>query len=505
MQLSIFNMETEYQNDMKSGLGIDIDTPIPVTRKEIIRNPRGIYSNLFGGDISDSEELLKRYRCQCGDLSGKFREGIICPRCKTPVQFRDDDLEKTGWMTLKDPYVLIPPRMYKFLEKVFKPKVLEEIIGYTHQLDANGNIVYEEVIEAKHPYMNIGIVMFAQKFDEILETLGDKRCITEIQFIKKNRNNIFSRRIPVLNLMLRPVVLINGTTFNYDPINSYYSEMMAHVSFINRNENNDQTNNNLQILFDLQKKWIALDTEIVREKINGKKHTIRQFVLGSRVNFSARHVIIANDSTVKIDAIKIPYTTFCEFYKFHMMNIYRKIYRVTVNELNDRWYTLVMMHDPSIMHIINLLITRTRGGLRMYVNRNPTIALGSIQCFKIMGINEDPKDLTASLPLCILSLMNADFDGDVINFIPLIDGTFADKIEKYFSPERMTISASTGRSNNKVGLIKDQLVGLYSFCNDPFCPEDFKTPDDNFTIITPQMLAARDAYISQKMSGQHAA
>jgi len=494
MELAIFNMESQYQQDMKTGVGIEIDTPVPVTKKEIIRNPRGIYSSLFGGDISDTDELQKRYQCSCGEKTGKFHERSVCEKCHTPVTFQDNELEKTGWMSLCDPYVLITPRLFRFIEKVLKPKRLDEMLKFDHRFDANGVIIYDTTVDAKNPYANIGINEFARRFDEILEVMADKTKELEIAFIKKHRGEIFTRRIPVLNLLLRPVVLISNTTFNYDPINMYYAEMMSHVHYINNNINNEHTQSSLQILYELQRKWVSLDAEIIKQKINGKKHTIRQFVLGSRVNFSARHVVVPNLDTVKIDSLKIPYYTFCEFYKFHIMNIYKKIYRVTVNELNDRWYTLVMTRDPSILHIINILIKRTKGGLRMYVNRPPTIALGSIQVFKVTAINEDFDDLTASLPLCILPLMNCDFDGDCLSFIPLIDSIFADKMQKYFSSQRLVVNPSTGLYNRRVGLIKDQLVGLYSFCNDSYSPQDFASEDDKFTIITPEILHARDMW-----------
>jgi hypothetical protein len=203
--------------------------------------------------------------------------------------------------------------------------------------------------------------------------------------------------------------------------------------------------------------------------------------------------------------VKIPYLTFCEFYKFHIMNIYKKIYRITVNELQDRWYTLVMTQDLSIMHIIDILIRRTKGGLRLLVNRNPTIALGSIQVVSVSGIIEDITDLTVSMPLTILKIFGADFDGDVLADIPIMDQTFADKLEKYYSPERLIISVNTGLYNRRISLIKDQLVGLYSFCNDPFCAEDFDYPKHNFSIITPQLLQARDAHYGAKMAASNAA
>jgi hypothetical protein len=499
MKAILHNFETDFQNDMANGNGFIIDTPVPVDKRGIIRNPKGIYSSLYGGDITDSEELLRRYRCKCGELTGKFRENMICDKCGTPVSFQDNELDKTGWMVLNPPYVLISPIMYGFLKSIFKQKLLDEMISFRHKLDANGVMIFTQPSESKNPYANIGIVEFARRFDEILEVMGNKSKILEIDIVKRNRDKIFTNKIPVLNLLLRPVVLISGTTFNYDPINMFYSEMISYVHYINNNIRNDETNSSLSILYDLQNKWNELNYKIIDQKINGKKHIIRNFILGSRVNFSARHVIVANNDTVSMKSIRLPYLTFCEFYKFHIMNIYKKIYRITVNELQDRWYTLVMTQDPSIMHIIDILIKRTKGGLRILANRNPTLALGSIQVLIVDGVIDDIDDLTVTMPLTILKIFGADFDGDVLSQIPLIDQALANKLEKFYSPERLLVSVTTGLYNQRITLIKDQLVGLYSFCNDPFCAEDFNNRKNNFSIITTQILAARDEYYSAKL------
>lgn len=501
MRNVVDRLDDVFKRDMADGIGVILDTPIPVTKKDIIRNPRGIYSSFFGGDITDVAEIQKRYSCECGKTVGKFKNNDLCPHCHTRVTFENDELSRIGWLELKEPYCIINPKMYKFLEKVFKAKRLDDILKFDRKLNRHGMIDPSIQVDPKNPYSNIGMLEFRERFDEILDKFGDKKKKFEIEFIQKNRDCIFASHIPVLSLLLRPVVLINNTTFNYDPINKYYSEMISHVDYINNNIDNDTTYTSLSIVYELQKKFNELDDELIRQKINGKRHAIRSFILGSRINFSARHILVPNTETVQMDSIVIPYLTFIEFYKFHIMNIYKKIHNVTMNELMDRWYTLVYTQDPSIMNIIDILIKKTEGGLQDYNNRNPTIALGSTTAQTIIGINEDIDDLTMGLPLNICPLKNADFDGDCLNDVPIIDHEFAMKFKKYFSPERMTISAATGKFNTLVNLIKDQLVGVYSFCNDDFDADNNDDPYDNFSIVTPAMIAARDSYYAQ--ASQH--
>jgi DNA-directed RNA polymerase beta' subunit len=498
MRMTILKLDDEFENDMRNGLGFIIDTPISVTKKELIRNPKGIYSSLFGGDISDVAEVQKRYSCACGETFGKFQLGYICPKCHQPVVFHDNELQRTGWMELKEPYYVINPRMFEFIKSAIKSKRLDEILKFDKQLNEHGMIVDDFIDKKKNPYANIGMIEFKNRFDEIIDALGDKKKADTIQFLHDHKDLVFSRHIPVLTLLLRPVVLIGNSTFNYDPINKYYSEMVSDVYYINNNKDDLETYNNLPILYELQKSYIELSDKIIVQKINGKKQAIRSFILGSRINFSARHVLTGNTDSVRLDGIVIPYITFTTLYKYHIMNIYKRLYNVTINELEDRWYTLVMGQDPSIMNIINILIHKTPGGLKMYSNRNPTIAYGSTTCQTIIGINEDMHDLTEALTLSILKLMNADFDGDTLNDVPIIEKSMADKFNEAFSPERMVIDPSTGKFNRKIGCVKDQLVGLYSFCNDDNDDDELDDENDSFSIITPRMLQERDAYFSSR-------
>ena len=499
MQIEILNLDEECANDMKSGNGFPIDRPVTINRKDMIRDQRGIYSSLFGGDISDVSEIQKQYTCRCGRTIGRFKAGTICPHCGTVVEYQNGELEKYGWMELKKPYVLIHPNMYHIIEQVLKSKVLDSIIKYDKKLDKHGMI--DMTVKPKNAYENIGIVEFMYRFDEIIANLGDKKRKKEIEFLMANRDKIFISHIPVISLLMRPVVLIGATTFNYDPINKFYSEILSNVSYINMNNDDELINTNLMVLYELQKKLNELDAEIINKKLNGKKQLIRTFIMGSRINFSARHVLVSNVYTTKLNAIEIPYRTFVSFYKFQIMNIYKKLYNVTINELQNRWYELVERQDPSIMQIINLLIRNTKNGMRLYNNRNPTIAVGSTTVLRLRKINDDINDFAMRMVLGTCKIANADFDGDTLNNVPIMETRIADKMEKFFSPDRFIISTATGKFNRDMNLIKDELVALYSFANDDFDDDDDFDDQIEFSIVDSDMIAKRDAAFAQMQIG----
>ena len=100
------------------------------------------------------------------------------------------------------------------------------------------------------------------------------------------------------------------------------------------------------------------------------------------------------------------------------------------------------------------------------INRNPTINYGSQLVMKVVRISPDINDHTLVLPECILTLLNADFDGDVLNIISLkIDSVKEEYYEKLNPMNNIFISRNDGKYNMDASLLKDQAIGLYCFAN----------------------------------------
>lgn len=57
-------------------------------------------------------------------------------------------------------------------------------------------------------------------------------------------------------------------------------------------------------------------------------------------------------------------------------------------------------------------------------------------------------------------------DGDVLNIISIKDPKMAQQYDAIFNPRVMMIDRNNGLFNRRMNLIKDQLIGLYAFCND---------------------------------------
>ena len=98
------------------------------------------------------------------------------------------------------------------------------------------------------------------------------------------------------------------------------------------------------------------------------------------------------------------------------------------------------------------------------VNRPPTLALGSIQCFDVVRITPNAKDKTAAIGLDTLQPLNADFDGDTLSFFSLKEKRVVEAFEDGLSPRRLIVDRTgDGAFNPEFGLIKDEYTSLISF------------------------------------------
>ena len=90
-------------------------------------------------------------------------------------------------------------------------------------------------------------------------------------------------------------------------------------------------------------------------------------------------------------------------------------------------------------------------GLPALINRNPTIAFGSILQVRIVDVKKSVSDYTMSVHNGILRLMGGDNDGDVLALIPLLDEDQAMAL-KIYDPRLMMISRDGPQVNRAVNL-----------------------------------------------------
>lgn len=182
-----------------------------------------LFSKRIFGDMDSREE----YSCECGHLYGKFYEGMVCQKCHTEVQFVGLNVDKYGWIDLslskynQDGKLLevgngchvIEYVAYYQLEKVIGRENLRNIIHVRNSITITGELDTTELenIRNQNPeskYYHIGIEEFYEKYSEVLNYYfelheGKNR---EIYEYLKNREDVFTNKIPVISIILRPAM-----------------------------------------------------------------------------------------------------------------------------------------------------------------------------------------------------------------------------------------------------------------------------------------------------------
>lgn len=408
MQLKLINWEKEYEKDMKSGIGFDITNPEGIS-KDKKKAIDGIYSQLYGGD--DVEFISDLYSCDCKKTKGKFYEGTICPECKTEVIYRNNDILKTGWISIHD-YHIISPLYFNILVKTIGSKNLNNIIKYNKEIDKDGNIITDmEDYDENNPFMNLGMLEFRERFDEVMayyrKGLKPEK-VKYYDFLMANKENIFSKRIPVFSLILRPIIMIKDTV-QYSDINKKFALFISNVDGLNKNQTKVDTKM-IKVLPNLYETQMILNEihNMTIALISGKGGHIRNSILGFRVNYSSRCVIVPLIGKYKINDVILPYLCFLEIYKFEIINLLCKMDKLTPVEANNRWNQAQRVFDKKVYLIMKHLIKNTKGGLKVLINRNPSINYGSILCMNVCDVKTDYEDLTLSIPINVLGPLAGD-------------------------------------------------------------------------------------------------
>jgi DNA-directed RNA polymerase beta' subunit len=270
-----------------------------------------------------------------------------------------------------------------------------------------------------------------------------------------NKKLVFCQSIPVFTTHLRPYDASEKKNFRFEGTNGLYNMMSRLVATINNDtlkifRKKKEKN---QLLYDLQMKFNDLYDEI-DNILSGKKGNIRQ-LSGGRYNFSSRNVIVQNPN-LRIDQITLPYKCLVELLQQQIINVLQKSYNMSYNDAYKIWYKGNIQKDELIVQIINGLMWANPNGLPIIINLNPTIARGGILQVFCVGMTDT---YTMGIPLQILKLLAADFDGDVLNIFYIINRAFYERSFQVLNPRNsMYISNNDGKLNTDVMHQRDTLI-----------------------------------------------
>lgn len=442
--------------------------------------PLGIHSPKFGSDWGDDGAFEERYSCKCGHLKGGEHKGEKCESCGSIVVYVDIDLSFTGWIPFQK-YKIIQPLYFKQLCSALSERTFLEIIGIEKKINGDGFVEEPEpgTVVKDNPFYALGMIKFYERYHEVmkyfLKKTRDKDKQDLIIHLACSRDKVFSSYIPVYSALLRPISFGEDTQYT-TPVDKKYMSLVSKSITIrkklkeeresrsklkekeNKVRNEYQTNT---ILYSAQKKLNEL-WETVFEQIDGKNGHIKGEILGGRINYTSRNVIIP-DPTLKADEVIFNYHTFAELFKNQIIHTLVDMYAISYNEAFEQW-TKGIIYDNSLLGVMKFIIKRDKP--RVFINRNPTINYGSFDVMRVIDVTGDLDNYTLSMPVQVLAEYNADFDGDILNIGLFITEDLAKEYERVFNPRKnMYIDRNDGLFNDGMGLHKDQIIGLSQFCN----------------------------------------
>ena len=419
-----------------------------------------IYSPGLFGTMDGTE---KTFSCNCGALRGRTNEGLICEECHTECKENGNKIENLGWIDISNEFKLIHPAIYPFIEKYIGAKRLKAMLYAQIPIDIDGNVCEsKEPKTASNPYpelIGLGLPDFEANFDGIMELFKpqsgkDPEKMKLYNFIRRNRDKVFISKFPVISSKLRPC-LVKGKQVIQDELNTKYLQLTRLVSCY-RTLGFDNEPLSVFPLFAKMQQLVNELYDSIIESLNGKTGIIRNLMLAGRLNFSSRCVIVPTPLEEKPDAVYVPYIAGLELMKLQVMGRLHREYHLALEEARVRIENAQREFDETVY---NLAVEELgENGFPAILNRNPSIALGSLQKVRVTKIKRDPTDYTMNISVMIFSPLNADLDGDVLNLFLLPNNGKAafDNIR----PFDLIFDFNSGEVSNDFLPRKDYRVGL---------------------------------------------
>jgi DNA-directed RNA polymerase subunit beta' len=401
---------------------------------------------------------IKDYECLCGKYKRMKYKGIICEKCGVEVTLTKVRRERMGHIDLASPVVHIwftkslPSRiglmldmMLKDIEKImyFESYIVLET-GMTslkmHQL-----LTEEEYFNAAEEFGedNFRVGIGAEAIKELLAAINLPEEKETIKEDLKNTNSETKRKklvkrlklvnafinsntkpewmvldvVPVLPPELRPLVPLDGGRFATSDLNDLYRRVINRNNrlrrlielrapdIIVRNEKR-MLQESVDALFDNSRRGRVITgtnkrpLKSLSDMLKGKQGRFRQNLLGKRVDYSGRSVIVVGPE-LKLHECGLPKLMALELFKpfiYHKMELYGMASTVKAAK------RMVEKQRPEVWDILEEVIREHP----VLLNRAPTLHRLGIQAFEPKLIEGKAIQLH---PL-VCTAFNADFDGD---------------------------------------------------------------------------------------------
>ena len=399
----------------------------------------------------------KDWECHCGKYKRVRYKGMVCDKCGVEITRAKVRRERMGHITLAAPvshiwyFKGIPSRMGLLLD--MSPRSLERVLYFAAYVvldPGNTNLTYKQVIndkelrEAEEKYGRdaFRVGMGAESVKELLKAVdldatseqlkkevndfsGQKRLraikrLEVVEAFRKSHNKpewIILDVVPVIPPELRPMVQLDGGRFATSDLNDLYRRV------INRN-------NRLKRLLELKAPDIIVRNEkrMLQEAVDalidngrrgrpvtgpgnrplkslsdllrGKQGRFRQNLLGKRVDYSGRSVIVVGPE-LKMYQCGLPKEMALELFKpFVLKKLVQENHSHNVRQAKK----LVERSDSRVWDVLEDIIKEHP----VLLNRAPTLHRLGIQAFEPVLV----EGRALKIHPLVCTAYNADFDGD---------------------------------------------------------------------------------------------
>ena len=398
----------------------------------------------------------KDWECHCGKYKKIRYKGVVCDRCGVEVTKASVRRERMGHIALAAPvshiwyFKGIPSRMGLILD--LSPRTLEKVLYFASYIvldKGESDLMYKQVLseaeyqEAREKWGSaFRVGMGAESIKELLENIdlekeytelteglkgatGQKRAriVKRLEVVEAFRESgnkpewMIMTNIPVIPPDLRPMVQLDGGRFATSDLNDLYRRI------INRN-------NRLRRLLELgapdiivrnEKRMLqeAVDALIdngrrgrpvtgpgnralksLSDMLKGKSGRFRQNLLGKRVDYSGRSVIVVGPE-LKIYQCGLPKEMAIELFKPFVMK--ELVQNGTAHNIKNA-KKMVERLQPEVWDVLEEVIKEHP----VMLNRAPTLHRLGIQAFEPILV----EGKAIKLHPLVCTAYNADFDGD---------------------------------------------------------------------------------------------
>ena len=400
----------------------------------------------------------KDYECLCGKYKRMKYKGIICEKCGVEVTLSRVRRERMGHIELAAPVAHIwflkslPSRIGTLLDMTLKD--IERVLYFENYIVSEPGLtsLQENQLLSEEEYMiavdefgqdsfsaSIGAeaihdLLAAMDLEKIAVDLREKLASTSSELKQKkllkrlkvvenfvesgNRPEwMIMKTVPVIPPDLRPLVPLDGGRFATSDLNDLYRRVINRNNrlkrlielrapgIIIRNEKR-MLQESVDALFDNGRRGRVITgankrpLKSLSDMLKGKQGRFRQNLLGKRVDYSGRSVIVTGPE-LKLHQCGLPKKMALELFKpFIYARLDAKGYSSTVKQSKK----LVEKEKPEVWDILDEVIREHP----VLLNRAPTLHRLGIQAFEPVLIEGKAIQLH---PL-VCTAFNADFDGD---------------------------------------------------------------------------------------------